>query len=141
MNESNKNKETKEDRMFKVLRVDGSMDFCECCGKEGLEKVFWVENSETGEVKHFGMYCVKSPQKGFDVEEVKLALNTYNKEQRKLKKEQDRAHMVKFHENQSREKQEREEHFQAVLRGECEPNRPLWGWEQELLNETRNKVT
>lgn len=41
----------------KVLGVNDDQDFCCCCGKEGLRRVVWIEDIETGEVAHFGTTC------------------------------------------------------------------------------------
>jgi len=59
---------------FKCLGVNDDKDFCMCCGKVNLKAVVWIENTETGEIKHFGTTCATKPQKGFAVEsEVKTA--------------------------------------------------------------------
>jgi len=61
-------------KLHKVLAVNDDKDFCECCGKSNLKKVVWIENTETGEIRHFGVICVLKPAKGFGVErEVKSA--------------------------------------------------------------------
>lgn len=67
-----------EKKMIKVIGVNDEESFCECCGKEGLQKVVWLENTETGEIKHFGVICAQSPKKGFGVQkEIKKAISDF----------------------------------------------------------------
>ncbi len=67
---------------YEVVGVNDDKDSCECCGKQGLKRVVWIRNIETGEVKHFGTTCATAPQKGFGVDkEIKSAINRFaNKE-------------------------------------------------------------
>jgi len=65
---------------FKVLGVNDDRDFCECCGKQGLARVVWVEDIETGEIRHFGTTCAEKPQKGFGLGDgVKQAVKAWDK--------------------------------------------------------------
>lgn len=50
---------------YKVLGVNDERDTCECCGKTGLKRVVWIENTETNDIKCFGTTCAQSPAKGF----------------------------------------------------------------------------
>ena len=50
---------------FKFLGINDDKSFCECCGRKGLQQVVWVEDTETGEIKHFGTTCANQPAKGF----------------------------------------------------------------------------
>jgi hypothetical protein len=60
---------------FQVLAVNDKRDFCECCGKQGLKRVVWILDTETGYEKHFGTSCAAKPAKGFDVNvEIKAAV-------------------------------------------------------------------
>lgn len=52
---------------YKVLAVNDERDYCECCGKKNLKRVVWIEDEQTGEVKHFGTTCAVAPIKGFNV--------------------------------------------------------------------------
>lgn len=52
---------------YKVLGVNDDKDFCSCCGKQGLKKVVWMENNETGEVLHFGVVCAGKLQFSGDI--------------------------------------------------------------------------
>ena len=62
---------------FKVLGINDDRNFCECCGKSGLQRVVWIEDTETGEVKHFGTSCAAKPAKGFDcTNEIKEAIKS-----------------------------------------------------------------
>jgi hypothetical protein len=67
---------------YKVLAVNDERDFCECCGRQNLKKVAWIENEETGEIKHFGTTCATAPQKGFNVDrEIKRAMAEFEYQQ------------------------------------------------------------
>ena len=68
---------TNDTPKFKVLGINDDEDFCMCCGKVGLAKVVWVEDMETGEIKHFGTTCAKQPAKGFNLPEIKKAERAY----------------------------------------------------------------
>lgn len=60
--------------IYKVLGVNDDRDFCECCGRTGLKKVVWIENTETGKVQHFGVVCASNPAKAFGLNsEIKRA--------------------------------------------------------------------
>lgn len=62
-------------RRFNVLGINDDKSHCECCGKSGLARVVWIEDTETGEIKHFGTSCALKPAKGFDcVAEIKSAI-------------------------------------------------------------------
>ena len=50
---------------YKVISVNDDKDFCECCGRQGLMRVVWIEDTETQEIKHFGTTCAASPVIGF----------------------------------------------------------------------------
>lgn len=50
---------------FKFLGINDDKSFCQCCGRKGLQQVVWVEDTETGEIKHFGTTCANQPAKGF----------------------------------------------------------------------------
>ena len=50
---------------FRVLGVNDDKDFCECCGKSGLKRVVWIEDTESGEVSHFGTTCAMHAKHGF----------------------------------------------------------------------------
>jgi hypothetical protein len=65
-------------KRYQVLAINDEKDSCQCCGKSGLKKVVWIENSESGEIKHFGVVCATNPAKGFDVvKEIKVAMGRY----------------------------------------------------------------
>ena len=67
---------------YKVLAVTDDRDFCECCGRKGLKKVVWIEDTETHEIKHFGTTCAVAPVKGFGVEkEIKRAVALFKSKQ------------------------------------------------------------
>lgn len=63
---------------FKVLGVNDDQSFCECCGKQGLARVVWIENLETGKIQHFGTVCAANPAKAFGVDsEIKSAIQSF----------------------------------------------------------------
>lgn len=63
---------------FEVLGVSDDRDFCECCGKQGLKRVVFIQDHETGDIKHFGTTCAASPVKGFGVDkEIKNAISRF----------------------------------------------------------------
>ncbi|ABL96747.1 hypothetical protein BcepF1.016 [Burkholderia phage BcepF1] len=62
-----------------VKGVNDERDFCECCGKKGLKRVVWIEDTETGEIKHFGTTCAAQPVKGFGVDrEIQYAIRQFD---------------------------------------------------------------
>jgi len=70
---------------FKVLGINDDKSFCECCGKDGLQRVVWIEDTETGEIKHFGTTCAASPKKGFDLkEEIKQEIRRFDYAQKAI---------------------------------------------------------
>lgn len=63
---------------YKVIGVNDDRDFCEHCGRQGLMRVVWIEDTETQEIKHFGTSCAASPVKGFGVDkEIKAAISNF----------------------------------------------------------------
>jgi hypothetical protein len=65
----------KAQNRFKVVGVNDERDHCECCGRKGLKRVVWIEDTETNEVRHFGTTCANAPAKGFNLKaEIKAAL-------------------------------------------------------------------
>lgn len=70
---------------FQVRGINDDKSFCECCGKSGLQRVVWIEDMETGEVKHFGTNCALKPAKGFDcVVEIKSAIKAAKDEEKAI---------------------------------------------------------
>lgn len=63
------------EKQLRVLAVNDDRDFCECCGRQGLKRVVWIEDCESGVIKHFGTTCAAAPAKGFGLEkEIKRAI-------------------------------------------------------------------
>ncbi|EKJ7938218.1 hypothetical protein L5559_006042 [Pseudomonas aeruginosa] len=50
---------------YQFLGINDDKSHCECCGKQGLKRVVWIEDTETNEIRHFGTTCAMSPAKGF----------------------------------------------------------------------------
>ena len=70
---------------FIVKGINDEASFCECCGKNGLQRVVWIEDTETGEIKHFGTSCAQKPVKGFDcVEEIKSAIKQIKENEKRI---------------------------------------------------------
>lgn len=70
---------------FQVLGVTDDKDFCQCCGRQGLKRVVFIENTETNEIKHFGTTCALAPAKGFNVDkQVKVAISRFEGAQRQF---------------------------------------------------------
>jgi hypothetical protein len=67
--------QTETTTRFRVLGVNDDRSHCECCGRQGLKRVVWIEDREAGTVKHFGTTCALSPVKGFGVDrDIKRAI-------------------------------------------------------------------
>lgn len=67
-------------RRFEVLGVNDDESTCQCCGKEGLARVVWIEDNETGEILHFGTTCAKAPAKGFQLDkQINAAVRAHDK--------------------------------------------------------------
>jgi CMP-N-acetylneuraminic acid synthetase len=63
---------------FLVKGVNDEKDSCECCGRQGLKRVVWIEDTETNEIKHFGTTCALKPAKGFASDaEIKRAIRDF----------------------------------------------------------------
>ena len=70
---------------FLVKGINDDRTFCECCGKSGLKCVVWIEDLETGEIKHFGTTCALKPAKGFDcVAEIKSAIKLAKENEKRI---------------------------------------------------------
>lgn len=52
---------------FQIKGINDDTDFCMCCGKQGLKKVVWIEDAETGSLEHFGVICALNPSKAFGI--------------------------------------------------------------------------
>ena len=64
---------------FQITGINDKRDFCQCCGKSGLQRVVWILDTETGDEKHFGTSCAAKPAKGFDLDkEIKAAVRSIN---------------------------------------------------------------
>lgn len=70
---------------FLVRGINDDKSFCECCGKSGLQRVVWIEDLETGEIKHFGTSCALKPAKGFDcAAEIKSAIKLAKETEKRI---------------------------------------------------------
>ncbi len=66
---------------FRVKGVNDDRDTCDCCGKTGLKKVVWIEDTETLEIRAFGTTCALSPVKAFGLgKEIKKAVRDFESE-------------------------------------------------------------
>jgi hypothetical protein len=50
---------------YKIKGINDEESVCMCCGKSDLQKVVWIEDTETGEIQHFGCICALKPAKAF----------------------------------------------------------------------------
>lgn len=59
----------------RILGINDDQDFCQCCGKTGLRRVVWIENLETGTIRHFGTTCAgkNAPALFGEIKEAKKA--------------------------------------------------------------------
>jgi hypothetical protein len=65
---------------FVVKGINDEQSFCSCCGKQGLKRVVWIEDTETGDINHFGTSCAENPAKAFGVtSEIRKAVREYDK--------------------------------------------------------------
>ncbi len=73
---------------FKVKGVNDEKDTCECCGKEGLKRVVWIEDTETLEVRHFGTTCAANPAKAYGLKrEIAKAVRDFEAAASKAKRD------------------------------------------------------
>lgn len=78
---------------FLVKGINDDKSFCECCGKNGLQRVVWIEDTETGDIKHFGTSCAMKPAKGFDCSaEIKSAIKEANEQEKRIISEASRRY-------------------------------------------------
>jgi len=65
---------------FTVKGINDEQSFCSCCGKQNLKRVVWIEDTETGDINHFGTSCAENPAKAFGVaSEIRKAVRAYDK--------------------------------------------------------------
>ena len=68
---------------YKVLGINDDKSHCECCGKQMLARVVWIEDAETNEIRHFGTTCAMRPAKGFHLDaEIRAAIKRHDAEQK-----------------------------------------------------------
>lgn len=73
------------ERRFVVRGVNDDESHCMCCGKEGLKRVVWIEDMQTGKLSHYGTTCAVAKEKGFMAdEEIKREVRKFDKEQQEL---------------------------------------------------------
>lgn len=68
---------------YKILGIDDSINSCDCCGKQGLQKTVAILNLETGEIGHFGSTCAMRPSSCFGLEksDMSKAISAYKARQ------------------------------------------------------------
>ena len=70
---------------FIVKGINDDRSFCECCGKSNLQRVIWIEDTETNEIKLFGTSCAMKPAKGFDcIVEIKSAIKLAKENEKRI---------------------------------------------------------
>ena len=81
---------------FVVVGVNDERDFCECCGRTGLKRVVWIEDTETQEIKHFGTTCAAAPVKGFNLDkEIRNAITAYQDREQAIFRRMHRIYRTK----------------------------------------------
>lgn len=79
------NQTTSAARRFEVKGINDDRDFCMCCGKTGLKRVVWIEDSETQEVRHYGVVCATNPAKAFGLKkEISEALQSFKRREQAM---------------------------------------------------------
>ena len=80
---------------FVVKGVNDEQSFCCCCGKSGLKRVVWIEDTETGAIGHYGTTCAESPAKAFGVTgEIRSAVRKFQSDAKKAAKAAENAAAV-----------------------------------------------
>jgi len=67
---------------FVIKGINDEQDSCSCCGKTGLKRVVWIEDTQTGDINFFGTSCATNPAKCFGVTkgDVAKAVRVYQSE-------------------------------------------------------------
>lgn len=85
--------------MKRILGINDDRDACDCCGKTGLKRVVWIEDTESGEIRCFGTTCASknTPElfgeiKKADKEDKHLEENAWMKAHRVYKNEGGKYH-------------------------------------------------
>ena len=69
-------------RRFLVRGINDDESSCMCCGRQGLKRVVWIEDTETGEIRHYGVVCATAPAKAFGLTgDIKRAIREHDKAQ------------------------------------------------------------
>ena len=76
------NTEGKAMKRFKILGTNGDQDVCDICGRVDLQKVVWLEDSESGQVFAAGTVCAAKMAK-WTVKEIKSAAREADNRKRK----------------------------------------------------------
>ena len=73
----------------KIIGINDDQDSCDCCGKTGLKKVVWLEDSETLAIAAYGSTCAAKAN-NHDRNTQKCQEATFLAAQKKLEKEQEK---------------------------------------------------
>ena len=75
-------------KTFQVKGINDEQTYCDCCGKQDLKRVVWIENTETGDIRAFGTSCASNPAKAFGLKrEIAKAVRDFDTEQKRLQQE------------------------------------------------------
>ena len=66
-------------KMKKILSINSDESFCDCCGKSNLKRVVWIEDTETGNVNHYGTVCAENVLSWKTYEKVRKTISLINK--------------------------------------------------------------
>lgn len=72
--------------MKRILGINDDKDDCCCCGKTGLKKVVWIEDTETLTIEHYGTTCASCIMYGNRrPQNVKTVVNVAQNEERRCR--------------------------------------------------------
>ena len=104
---------------FVVKGVNDEQNYCSCCGKSGLKRVVWIEDTETGVVSHFGTTCAESPAKAFGIStEIRAAVRKCQSDAKKAAKAAELAAIMAKHLERAEKSRAAYEEARATYTGE-----------------------
>lgn len=77
---------------FVIKGINDEQDTCSCCGKTGLQRVVWIEDTDTGDINHFGTSCATRPAKGFGITTKEINVEIRKFEAAQVKQRNDARH-------------------------------------------------
>ena len=71
---------------FRIRGINDDRSECCCCGKQNLKRVVWIEDTETGQINHYGTTCALNPARAFGISKKQI-----DREIRRFKGEREAA--------------------------------------------------